>query len=177
MSCTGTRQTVQTAQTVRPEDAAAELTFTFTRQSGHATNQFAVWIEDSNGGYIKTIYATRFTADGGWKRRPDSISAWVKQSGVSGMTKEQVDSVSGATPGTGTQSFLWDGTDSSGAPVPPGDYVFVLEGTLRWANRVIYRAPIRIGSGAAAAEVRAEYSGDSDAERSMIDNVKAQVYR
>ena len=54
------------------------------------------------------------------------------------MTKVQIDSVSGATPKTGTQNFIWDGTDSNGITVP---------------------------------------SGDSIAERSMIDNVMVQVFR
>ena len=162
------------AQTSQP---AAELTFTFTRQTGAASNQFAVWIEDAQGKYIKTIYAARYTADGGWKRRASSIPIWVKQSGLSDMTKAQVDALTGATPRTGALTYTWDGTDSRGAPVSAGNYVIILEGTLRWENQVYYRAPIRLGQGPAAAQVSVEYVGDPGSERAMIDDVKVRTLR
>ena len=157
--------------------AAAELTFTFTRQGGFSTNQFAVWIEDAQGRHVKTIYATRFTANGGWKRRPASIPVWVKQSGLSGMSNAQVDAITSATPRTGALNYKWDGTDSRGAALPAGDYTLILEGTLRSENQVIYRAPFCIGQGAGAARVSVEYKGNSTAERSMIGDVKVQVLR
>jgi len=176
VSCSGTKHAKQAAE-VSQQDKAAELTFDFNRQSGHATNQFAVWIEDANGLHVKTIYATRYTANGGWSRRPDSLPNWVSQSNLSSMTKDQTDAVSGATPRTGTQNFIWDGTDSNGITVPYGNYTLFLEGTLRWANQVIYRVPIQFGGGAALAEVNIEYSGDFIPERSMIENLMVQVYR
>ena len=159
------------------QQTAAELSFSFTRQSGFATNQFAVWIENSQGAHIKTLYATRFTADGGWKKRPSSIPLWVKQSAISGMTKAQVDALTGATPRSGTITYRWDGTDSRGAALPAGDYVIFLEGTLRNDNQVIYRAPIRIGQGPAAAKVSVEYIGKSGSESAMISDVTARTLR
>jgi hypothetical protein len=156
---------------------AAELTFVFTRQSGHATNQFAVWIEDAQGRYIKTLYAASFTAHGGWSRRPTSIPIWVKQSGAANLTKTQVDAISGATPKTGTLTYTWDGTDSRGVSVPNGNYTLFLEGTLRWENQVLYRVPMVLGQGASIANVNVEYTGDSASERSMIENVRVRVLR
>ena len=159
------------------QQAAAELSFSFTRQSGFASNQFAVWIEDSQGAHIKTLYATRFTANGGWKKRPTSIPLWVKQSSLSGMTKPQVDALTGATPKSGTLTYRWDGADSRGASLPAGDYVLFLEGTLRGDNQVIYRAPIRLGQGPVAAEVSVEYIGKPGSESAMIGNVTARTLR
>jgi len=159
------------------QDSAAELTFSFTRQSGAASNQFAVWIEDSSGRYIKTLYATRYTANGGWRRRDTSIPVWVRQSGLAGLTNAQIDTLTGATPRTGSLTYTWDGTDSRGAVVPNGDYVIFLEGTLRWANQVIYRAPIRLGQGSASPEVSVEYTGDPGAERVMIGGVTVRTLR
>ena len=159
------------------QQTAAELTFSFTRQSGFATNQFAVWVENSQGVYIKTLYATRFTADGGWKKRPSSIPLWVKQSVVSGMTKAQVDSLTGATPRNGTLTYRWDGTDSRGAALPAGNYVLFLTGTLRNDTQVIYSAPIRLGQGPAEAKVSVEYVGKPGAESAMIGDVTARVLR
>jgi len=166
------------AQQKTQTNPALEVTFTFTRQSGSASNQFAVWIENTEGKFIKTLYATNFTASGGYSRRPASIPVWVKQSELAKMTKEQVDAVSSATPKTGNVTYTWDGTDSKGAVLPTGDYVLVIEGTLRWENQVYYRAPISLGKGAITPKVSVEYVGDgATAERAMIKDVKVQVLR
>ncbi|MCL2196569.1 MAG: DUF2271 domain-containing protein [Treponema sp.] len=159
---------------------AAEITFNYTRLTGSASNQFAVWIEDANGQHVKTLYATRWTATGGFSRRPTSIPLWVKQSNLAGMTKAQVDAFSSATPKTGAVSYNWDGTNVKGAAVPAGDYTLVLEATLRWENQVYYRAPISIGKGSANAQVSVEYTAgerDTTAERAMIGDVKVRALR
>jgi hypothetical protein len=168
---------VAAQQAASPSAATAELTFIFTRQSGAASNQFAVWIEDTEGKYIKTLYATRYTANGGYSRRPSSIPAWVKISGLSNLTKPQVDAITSATPQAGTLTYTWDGTDSKGTALPTGDYVLVLEGTLRWENQVYYRAPITLGKGSMTPKVDVEYVGNIAAERSMIKDVKVRVLR
>ena len=165
------------AQQASQQAAVAELTFNFTRQSGAASNQFAVWIEDSQGQHVKTLYATKYTANGGWKRRASSIPVWVKKSGLADMTGVQVDALTGATPRDGTLTYTWDGTNSRGAAVSAGNYVIYLEGTLRWENQVLYRAPIRLGQGAATPEVGVEYTGDPGSERVMIANVKVRSLR
>jgi len=169
--------TVLVLATVAAQQAAVELTFTYTRQSGSASNQFAAWIEDTEGKYIKTLYVTRWTANGGYSKRPATIPMWVKKSDPSKMTKAQVDAVSGATPQTGTVTCKWDGTDSKGAALPNGNYVLVLEGTLRWENQVYYRAVITLGKGAMTPKVDVEYVGDIAAERAMIKDVKVRVLR
>jgi len=169
LGCAAAQQTAQ--------QAAVELTFTFTRQGGAASNQFAAWIEDTQGKYIKTLYVTKWTANGGYSKRPASIPLWVKKSEPSKMTKAQVDAVSGATPQTGTLTCTWDGTDGKGAAVHNGEYVLVLEGTLRWENQVYYRAPITLGKGAMMPKINVEYVGDITAERSMIKDVKVSVLR
>jgi len=166
------------AQQKAQTNPTLEVTFTFTRQSGSASNQYAVWIENTEGEYIKTLYATRYTANGGFSIRPTSLPVWVKQSELAKMTKEQVDAVSTATPKTGNVTYAWDGTDSKGAALPTGDYVLVIEGTLRWENQVYYRAPISLGKGAMTPKVNVEYVGNrATAERAMIKDVKVRVLR
>lgn len=157
------------------------ISFDFTRQSGYASNQFAVWIEDTDGQYIKTLYATRYTAMGGYKNRPDSIPGWVEKSGLADM--ENVDAVSGATPQSGALTYTWDGTDAAGNAIPVGTYRFLVEGSLRWKNRVLYTGEIAIGDDAAFAEAEAQFiyegspdqpalNGDST-ENGMIGPVQA----
>jgi len=157
----------------------AELSLTFTRQSGSGSNQFAVWIEDDKGRYITTLYATAFTANGGWQRRASSLPLWVKQSGISTTENFPVDGFSGATPSAGSLTYSWDGTDSRGVAVPAGRYVIFLEGTLRGENQVVYSAQIRTGRRRPAQPtVNVEYVGTPPGdERGMISNVTARLMR
>ena len=127
------------------ESGTVTITFDYEKQSGYASNQFAVWIEDMDGNYIKTLYVTRYTANGGYKDRPDSISTWVEKSDLASMQKSEVDAIAGATPKTGNLSYSWDLTDANGNTVQFGDYKFFVEGSLRWNNRVIYSGVITIG--------------------------------
>ena len=122
------------------------ITFDYEKISGTASNQFAVWIEDMNGNYINTVYATQWTANGGYKDRPDSIALWVEKSGIASMPDYYVDAVAGATPKvSGRQSYAWNLKDINGNTVSPGEYKFFVEGTLRWKNYVLYSGVITIG--------------------------------
>jgi len=159
--------------------ASAEISFTFNRQSGSSSNQYAVWIEDSSGNFVKTLYATRYTANGGWERRPQSIPLWVSKSGLSALPKKDIDAFSGATPRTGTQSYRWDGTDKNGNPLPSGEYQLFLEATLRGDNRVLYSASITLGNSQGIPTetfVAARYFGSSTSEWGMIEDVRV-AYR
>lgn len=133
------------------------ITFDYLKQSGYASNQFAVWIEDMNGKYVNTLYATRYTATGGYKDRPDSIALWVEKSGIAAMPDYYVDAISGATPQSGKQSFTWNLKDIDGETVPPGEYKIFVEGTLRWKNSVLYSCTIDISGDAATVEADADF--------------------
>jgi len=159
--------------------SGAEISFTFNRQRGFSSNQFAIWIEDIQGNLVKTLYAAKFTATGGWERRAQSIPLWVQKSGVSALNKRDIDAITGATPRTGTLNYSWDGLDKNGNPAAAGEYHIFLEATLREDNRVLYSAVFTLGSGVAGAvnaEVKSVYFGTSTKECGMIDNVRI-VYR
>ena len=148
-----------------------KISFNYVRQSGIASNQFAIWIEDASGNYIKTLYATRFTAKGGWKRRSDSIPGWVKAAQISGMSKKEIDAVSGPTPSAGRLVYVWDCKDSDGKPVPAGEYRYIVEGTIRWKSRAIFTCNIRIGGQQHESRAQAKFTGGNERERKMISNV------
>lgn len=167
-----------------PESDKVVVTFNYKNQSGYASNQFAVWIEDMNGNYIKTLYATLFTANGGYRDRPDSIPMWVEKTDLSSMTKSEVDIIAGATPKEGMLSYSWDLKDKNGDSVPAGKYKFFVEGSLRWKNRAVYSGVIEIGGISTTVEANAEYFyedsddqpalSDDSPENSMIGLVTAQ---
>ena len=97
------------------------IEFEYQKPSGRASNQFAVWIEDAGDNHVKTLFATRYTANGGYKARPDSIPTWVEKSGLASMQKSEIDAISGATPRAGSLSYTWDLTDTNGNRVSPGE--------------------------------------------------------
>ena len=156
---------------VTPFELCGELviSFDFVRQSGPASNQHAVWIEDMDGNVVRTLFASRWTADGGYSTRPDSIALWAQRAGLADMTSAEVDAVSGATPGTGQQSYSWDLTDISGNTVPPGDYVFFVEGTLRWKNFVLYSGVITLGTEPVTVHANAEFEYEGDGRYGALD--------
>ena len=159
---------------VTPVTASGEIvvTFNYQKQSGSASNQFAVWVEDMDGNYVNTIYATKWTAGGGYNSRPDSIAMWVEKSGIASMPDYYVDAISGATPGTsGSQSCAWNLKDINGDTVPPGEYRVIFEGTLRWKNRVIYSGVVMIGDAPVTIQADAEfiYEG-SDRQAALTTN-------
>ena len=150
---------------------ALEIAFDYQRQSGIASNQFAVWIEDASGKTIETLYATRFTATGGWKRRPACLPEWVAAAKPDALSSQEVDGLTGATPVGGRLHCVWDGTDQSGNRVPPGAYRYVVEANLRWDHRAVYRGEIEVGGAAQTSRPQPEYFGDAGRERGMISNV------
>jgi hypothetical protein len=133
------------------------ITFDYERQSGMASNQFAVWIENMDGQHIKTLYATQWTARGGFASRPDSIALWVEKSGLASMQQSEVDAIAGATPQTGNVSYSWDLTEADGNMLPPGEYKFFVEGTLRWKNYVLYSGVITLDNTNITVIADAEY--------------------
>jgi len=152
-----------------PDKAVIE--FEYQKPSGRASNQFAVWIEDAGGNHVKTLFATRYTANGGYKARPDSIPTWVEKSGLASMQKSEIDAISGATPRAGSLSYTWDLTDTNGNRVSPGEYNFFVEGSLRWRNRVLYSGKITVGDNPATvqADVKFFFEG-SDNQPALTEN-------
>jgi len=130
-----------------------------------------VWVEDMDGKYLQTVFATQWTANGGFETRPDSIALWVRKSGIASMPSYYVDAVSGATPKTGEVTCVWDLTDMNGDTVPPGEYRFFVEGTLRWKNYVLYSGVIEIGNAPVTVQADVEFVyASSDNQSALTGN-------
>jgi len=150
------------------------ITFDYQRQSGIASNQFAIWIEDAAGQYVETLYATRFTATGGWKTRPAGLPEWVAAAQPDTLSSRVVDGMTGATPSSGRRRYIWDGLDQDGNRVPPGVYRYVLEANLRWDDRVVYSDLFELGGPVQTSRPAPAYFGDAGEEQGMISNVAAR---
>ncbi len=157
-------------------EARVEISLTFNHRSGIASNQFAVWIENGAAGFVKTLFVTRFTAEGGWELRPDALPVWVERSGLGAGSAGEADAYTGATPKTGRLTYAWDCTDESGQPVPAGDYHFLVEGTIFWQDAVLHEGVITVGGTENTAQAEAQYTTDAARDSNMLTAVEA-AYR
>lgn len=154
-----------------------QINFEFSRQNVIASNQFAVWIEDMQGNMIKTVFVTRFTGEGGYAIRKNSISIWVKRAKPDAITEKEIDTVTGATPKSDMLTYIWDCTDRFGNPVPAGEYRFFVEGTLHWEDDVLYSGTIPVGGENITVQTTAKYSKDKPTYRNMIYKVSASFVK
>ena len=83
--------------------------------------------------------------------------------------------ITGATPSTGTHSYIWDGTNDDGNIVADGTYVFYVEGTLYWSSIVRYEGTVSMGdTESSTLDVKAVYTEDTEQNRNMLSNVTAE---
>ena len=149
-----------------------EFTASWEKARGFASNQFAVWIEDKNGKYIKTLYATDFTKKGGYKSRPACLPLWRKASNRDQRSDKIIDSITGATPRkSGDIKLTWDLTDEAGKKVAPGLYIYKAESNLHQEARSVLTGKIIIGNKPDKSEASAEYL-PSDTEKKTRGIVK-----
>ncbi|WP_141433394.1 DUF2271 domain-containing protein [Bacillus sp. 03113] len=139
-----------------------------------ASNQIAIWIEDEQGNYVKSLFATSFTANGGYEKRPESLPEWRKAANWEKAPKELVNKVSHPQQEAGDHTVYWDCTDDSGSSVPNGIYVFKIEGNIEWENRVIYSGKINIGDEKSKSSASAAYIPASAKEKgTLVEHVSA----
>ncbi len=132
------------AQVANP-DKKVTVSYTWSHIQSHGSNQVAIWIEDTKGNHVRTLFATKFTASGGYSYRPVSLSEWTAKFNLKNASKEDVDAVSGSTPKPGKQTVTWDGTDQRGKAVPSGKYIVRMEANILNADKMFFRGEINIG--------------------------------
>ena len=81
--------------------------------------QTAVWVEDSEGVFVKTIYVSGFS--GHVKQRQVVLPAW------GSISEFETNNTTGASISTGRHLFAWDCTDGSGKRVKDGSYTIWAE--------------------------------------------------
>jgi hypothetical protein len=79
-------------------------------------NVLAIWVEDSEGNFIKTLMAYA-------QNRRTHLNMWQASTNAAGTEFNTTDAVTGATRNShASRSALWDGTDFAGNLVPDGNY-------------------------------------------------------
>jgi hypothetical protein len=175
---TETAQTAETAAKTDQQPGTLALTYTYKPKSGAWSNQMAVWIENEDGKVVRTLMATRFTAQGGYQIREMSIPTWVKRSNLAQMDAKDVDALTSATPQGGTHTLIWDGKDSKGQTVPDGSYKVFMEATLYKYSDELFTGSFTKGGGDQNVTMDATLTQEPEHKenRDMISDVSA-VYK
>ena len=160
-----------------------EVSFNYQRQAGPGSNQYAVWIENENGGFVKTLFVTSYTAKGrarggeqpkrGYIVRPACVPTWVKTSKAEEKTDVQLDAVTGATPQSGVQTFTWDFTDEQGKVVPQGTYKVKVEATLIFDSDIVYTGIFSTKDKLGNIMLTSELTKPDEQHKDMVTDVKA----
>jgi tetratricopeptide (TPR) repeat protein len=95
-----------------------EIEFTLGYQDELAP-QAAVWVEDSKGEFIRTVYVSGFA--GNVEDGQVTLAAWGRSSGF------ETDAKTGASIDVGNHAFAWDLTRSGDGTVTPGTYTVFVE--------------------------------------------------
>lgn len=116
---------VLTASTWIIAQTAGTLTVTATTSSAGGNyspkNIVAIWIEDEQGDFVKTLLAYAQT-------RKTHLNTWEAATTAAGSPFNTVDAITGATKSShATRSCSWNGTDVSGTLVPDGLYKIRME--------------------------------------------------
>lgn len=84
-------------------------------------NIVAIWIEDDQGNFVKTLLAYAQT-------RKTHLNTWEANTTAAGSPFNVVDAITGATRSShGTRTCTWNGTDVDGNVVPDGTYQIWME--------------------------------------------------
>jgi len=151
------------------------ISFRFSSLARMASNQYAIWIEDENGGFVRTVFVTDFVARrGGWRFRPQALPRWTNAAHVGDVSPSEIDAMSGATPDDGSYRVSWDLRDLRGKVVPSGTYRYLIEANIYWENRVLWSGTLQIGNGPQESHATATFSSpDAEQMGAVISDVAA----
>lgn len=134
--------TASTSGKALPASAAAAVAWTFASSGGMSRNPYmAVWIEDANGNFVKTLALYHKANGDNWL---NSLSTWYSSSGGADTT------TSGTVP-AGSFTATWDGSTAEGGRAEQGTYFVCIETMVEHGSDSLVRQQVSFGSSAAQA--------------------------
>lgn len=141
--------------TAFPAGAELVVDFTFAAESGGRVQNpyIAVWIENEAEELVQTV-SLWMKSGKGLKWLPD-LKRWYSadQDRVDAGGTDMVDTISSATRVAGDYSVVWDGTDTTGAPVAQGVYHVCIEAAREHGPYELIREAVTIGTSAFSTEL------------------------
>jgi hypothetical protein len=115
------------------------VSWTFSSGGGMGRNPYmAVWVEDADGNFVKTIALYHKANGDNWL---NSLSSWYAASGATDTT------TSGTVP-AGSFTATWDGTTASGERAAQGDYYICIESAVEHGSESLVREKVTFGTSA-----------------------------
>ena len=141
--------------TAFPAGAELVVDFTFAAEAGGRVQNpyIAVWIENEAEELVQTV-SLWMKSGKGLKWLPD-LKRWYSadQDRVDAGGTDMVDTISSATRVAGDYSVVWDGTDTTGAPVAQGVYHVCIEAAREHGPYELIREAVTIGTSAFSTEL------------------------
>lgn len=125
--------------TTLPATASATVSWTFASASAQRNPYMAVWIEDAEGAFVKTLALYHKATDDHWL---DTITRWYQVSGGTDTT------TSGTVP-AGSYTATWDGTTAEGDRAAAGSYYVCVESVVEHGDESLVREEVAFGDAAA----------------------------
>ncbi len=144
--------------------------------------QTVVWLEDESGKYIQSLLVSDWTAQEGWEvkvKLPDGTKVtkicplWHTASGwPKDHSKQVVDSVTMATPATGSHKVSIKCTDLK---LTAGTYRYLVQTSVAERHTIIATGTITVGSGQTESTATIEYDPEMHKDAGgVLSNVKAR---
>ncbi len=154
----------------------AKLKFSFQlnkKEEFIASNQIAIWLQNSEGNYLKTFFVCDYLSYGGYTI-PDVCPNWVSKSDWQKQPGEIVDAVSQATPDVGEVVLEFD---FPGDELIPGKYKYCIEVHVAENYNELYSGDIEIEENGESrfSEVAITYKpGKYEKGSGLLSNVKVE---
>ncbi len=158
----------------QPAGGVLEISFLFNKAEGVVPSyQIAIWLEDEEGKYFKTLFVSEYLAGPGIGLEvvcPD----WVKQAHWDKVSDAEFDAVTRPTPPVGANTMKFD---CSKRGIPPGAYRFCVQAHINENYNILYRGSIVVGRGASQGSAEAFYSPKKHPLASeILFDVRAKYY-
>ena len=122
-----------------PSGAKATVSWTYATSGGMARNPYmAVWVEDAQGAYVKTLALYHRASGDNWL---DELTGWYTASGGTDTT------TSGTVP-AGSYTASWDGSAAAGGKVDQGSYYVCVESAVEHGSDSLVRQQVTFAASA-----------------------------
>jgi hypothetical protein len=132
-----------------------------------------MWLEDEEGRYFKTLFATDYVSYCGSNYKT-ICPEWVGVAGWDQVPKAELDAVTQATPPVGRHEIE---VDCRRRCIPPGVYRYRVETHISREYNVVFHGTIELGSGESSSVAEMTYLPEPHPRgQGVLRDVKARYY-
>jgi len=155
-----------------PADGTLQISYAFSTAQGlEPSYQIAIWLEDEDGHFVRSLFISEYLAYGGFSD-PTICPDWSKIAGWDKATEAEYDAVSKPTPPIGANTLK---VDCKARGIVPGRYIYCVEAHIIENFNILYKGKIAIGETAAEDIAVASYiPSKHESAANVIHSVSAK---